>query len=424
MARRPEKARVTRVSPRTQATTPADPGASDTAGSRLDLPDQEKRVIERETALVTRERLVVERETALATHERHLSNREVTLLESERDIVRRENSLATREHELTAMARKLDERDEDLAIREAAADEALSLANDSLTATPTAEENADLPQFEGPDMELPKSSAEAALAVMREESEKRRTEEVKLVQEEARQLLTLTREVPALAPLEARLLKAMEDSMSRTAVISFYNMAVRILVEKRKTETASDERLKTLEAAVYEKQKALDDATGMISTLKEDFARYRNRQKTEQESFVARSNEELLRRVIQVADNFDRAVVAATGATNVAAVISGIEMIQRLFEEFLANEGLVPIKAVGTKFDPRVHEALMDMETSTMPEDTVCEEIQRGYSLGGKVLRPALVKVARAPRVSGVSGTDSGSVPEALCPPSPLESPS
>ncbi len=72
-------------------------------------------------------------------------------------------------------------------------------------------------------------------------------------------------------------------------------------------------------------------------------------------------------------------------------------MIHRQFEDVLAKEGLVPIKAAGLPFDPRVHEALMEVETTDVADDMVYEEVQRGYYLAGKVFRPALVKVARRP---------------------------
>jgi molecular chaperone GrpE len=148
-----------------------------------------------------------------------------------------------------------------------------------------------------------------------------------------------------------------------------------------------------------EKEKALVDANAAVTSLQEDFERHRNRSRNEQEGMTVRANEELLRRVVPISDNFARALAASETATNVEAVLSGVKKIYRLFDDVLSQEGLVPIKAEkGDAFNPKVHEALMEIETIEVADDAIYEVVQRGYMLGGKVFRPALVKVAREPR--------------------------
>lgn len=361
-------------------------------------------LVGRESDMAGREQRMAEREAAVAIREERLVLREAAVIASERDLQGRREASTARERDLHSRTRQLDARDEELAIREAAVDEAMSLASETIDTRPAASLLSEAEEFlEGPDMSAPAlSAAEVELEGMRQAEEQRRkveeqraAEEQRRVLDEAEQLLLLTRQIPALALLEPRVQKAMAASLNFTVITAFYNMAVRSLADPGRGETG--ERAEKLQATLEERQKALDDANGLIASLKEDFARYRNRTKTEQETFVARANEELLRKIVPVADNFDRALSAAAGASNVDAVLSGVKLIQRQFEDFLAQEGLVPIKATGLPFDPRVHEALMEVETAEVPDDTVYEEIQRGYYLGGKVFRPALVKVARTP---------------------------
>lgn len=381
-------------------------------------------LVAREQSAAEREKSVAEREAAMATRESRVAAREHALLESERDfgkrgeeINRRERDLETRARALDAKASALDARDEEMGIREAAIDEAMSLATEGLQAPRTVEGDDEV-LFEGPDLAAapqpappaPRASAagepdiaadEARLRAVREaldearkQAEQQAAEEHRRLVEEGENFLVLARTIPVLEAFVPRVQKAMSGSLNATVLLAFYNMAVRQLAE-RLNAAPSEERMAALEVAVAERQKALDDANARITTLKEDFDRHRTRVKNEQEAFATRANEELLRRIVPAVDNFERALTAAAGAANVEAILSGVKMIQRQFEDILSQEGLVPVKAIGLPFDPRVHEALMEVAAVDVADETVVEEIQRGYHLGGKLFRPALVKVAR-----------------------------
>lgn len=135
--------------------------------------------------------------------------------------------------------------------------------------------------------------------------------------------------------------------------------------------------------------------------LQADFDNFRKRYRKEKEDLVKFAVEELISRLLPVLDNFERALSQDAGKDS-AAFISGVEMIYRQLMQVLEQEGLQPIPTVGEIFDPQKHEAVMRVESDENPENTVVEELQRGFTLHGKVIRPAMVKVAIAVSDSNV----------------------
>lgn len=106
---------------------------------------------------------------------------------------------------------------------------------------------------------------------------------------------------------------------------------------------------------------------------------------------------ELVKSLLPVLDNFDRALLAAEKTRNFDALLEGVRSTQRLLEDALQKVGLTPIASVGQTFDPRFHEAIGAAEPGELPPHTVAEEVQRGYMLHDRVLRPALVRVVQEP---------------------------
>lgn len=127
--------------------------------------------------------------------------------------------------------------------------------------------------------------------------------------------------------------------------------------------------------------------------LRADFDNYKRRTRQELLQAANSGKEELLLQLLPVLDNLERALQTAGEPDKWR---SGVEMIFRQFLEVLLEAGLKPITAVGEAFDPNLHEALL-REPSEQPENTVLEEIKKGYLFGEKTLRPSLVKVAAAP---------------------------
>jgi molecular chaperone GrpE len=125
-----------------------------------------------------------------------------------------------------------------------------------------------------------------------------------------------------------------------------------------------------------------------------DFQNYRRRTEQEREQSLGLASELLLRKLLPIADDLRRAFDNVPDHLRDDAWVSGLRLVERKFEQLLESEGMEAIPAQGEPFDPRWHEAIAHEETTTAPDGHVIEELQRGYRLRDRVLRPALVKVA------------------------------
>jgi molecular chaperone GrpE len=128
-----------------------------------------------------------------------------------------------------------------------------------------------------------------------------------------------------------------------------------------------------------------------------DFDNYKKRARREQQDGERRAREDMLRDLLPVFDNLSRAIQHAESASDVKSLADGISMVMRQFEDTLGKLGVERIKSVGEGFDPAVHEAIQQLETSEHAPGTVAAELQAGYRTGDRVVRPALVVVAKAP---------------------------
>jgi molecular chaperone GrpE len=124
-----------------------------------------------------------------------------------------------------------------------------------------------------------------------------------------------------------------------------------------------------------------------------DNARKRMRQQSEETVRLQREN--LLRDLLPIVDNLERAVAAARGGGNGKPIVEGVEMVLRSMLDFLRGHGVTQLSVVGEPFDPQRHEAIAQVESSQHPPNTVLEEHHRGYLIGDRMLRPARVSVAK-----------------------------
>lgn len=123
----------------------------------------------------------------------------------------------------------------------------------------------------------------------------------------------------------------------------------------------------------------------------------RKRVEKEKREYIDFATQDLIYELIQVVDNFDRALASGRDEDREDPFRRGVEMIRRQLKEVLAGQGLEEINAVGEKFDPFLHEAVEQVVSDDTPENTVVEEVLRGYILKGRLLRPSAVKVAGPP---------------------------
>ena len=130
-----------------------------------------------------------------------------------------------------------------------------------------------------------------------------------------------------------------------------------------------------------------------------DLENFKKRAAREKDDTRRFANENLLQKLIPVLDNFDMALAATQNsqAGNVQSLQAGINMIHQQLKSALADSGLEEIDATGKTFDPNLHEAVSQQETTDVPEGQVVQQMRKGYRLRDRLLRPATVVVAKAP---------------------------
>jgi molecular chaperone GrpE len=141
-----------------------------------------------------------------------------------------------------------------------------------------------------------------------------------------------------------------------------------------------------------------------IAELKDKYLRaladtdnIRKRMRQQSEDAIRLQRESLLRDLLPITDNLERAVEAARGGGNGKPIVEGVEMVLRSLLDFLRTNGVIPRESLGQPFDPQFHEAVDHVESGQHQPNTVISEFHRGYQVGERVLRPARVVVAKAP---------------------------
>lgn len=151
-------------------------------------------------------------------------------------------------------------------------------------------------------------------------------------------------------------------------------------------------------AAADEWQKKHDEVKEKLLWMTADFENYKKRALKDKEDHLKFSQVGLLQEILVVADNLERALAALPAGDNDKGLLSlkqGVDLTLKQFNSILAKYNVTKIKAKGEKFDPRMHEVMFQEETSEFPDGTVLDELQSGYLLHDRVLRPAMVKIAK-----------------------------
>jgi molecular chaperone GrpE len=161
-------------------------------------------------------------------------------------------------------------------------------------------------------------------------------------------------------------------------------------------EATLEERLASLAAE-------RDETKDRMLRIAAEFENWKKRARKEQTDAVAQAREDVLKSMLEVIDNLERATGAqatANGAVDGAAVLKGVSLVLRLFQQKLERYEVRPFEAKGQAFDPRVHEAISRIESAEVPAGSVAVELQKGYKVGERLLRPALVSVSSGPKSS------------------------
>ncbi len=170
-----------------------------------------------------------------------------------------------------------------------------------------------------------------------------------------------------------------------------------IVDEKIENEEPTEKEDNQSETSELDKLKAdYDKLNNQYIRLAADFDNYRKRQAQERESLLKYGAEDTLKKLIEVLDNFDRGEKAIADVEDCEKVKESFNLVHKQLNDALAKVGLEVIECEGKEFDPNYHEAVMQTPTSEHPEHTIIAELQKGYKLGDRVLRPSLVNVATA----------------------------
>ena len=177
-------------------------------------------------------------------------------------------------------------------------------------------------------------------------------------------------------------------------------------------EPAPSRQTGMLEAKIAELEAALAESRDRHLRLAADFDNLKKRSRQEQFETIQHASAELINRLLPGLDDLQKALEHRPEGID-EAWLKGVELSVRKLEEALRAHGLEPINAVGAAFDPKLHEAIGHQESSEHPEDTVVTELRRGYRIRDRVVRPALVKVARAPETGEAAPKMGRDRPEA-----------
>jgi molecular chaperone GrpE len=166
--------------------------------------------------------------------------------------------------------------------------------------------------------------------------------------------------------------------------------------ETDEQQTASSQQPAAERVSEAEKLRAERDAlVDRLARMQAEFDNARKRAAKEQQDYRDYALVDAIKAIIPVLDSFDRALQTSPEKSEFHA---GVELIQKQLQDALAKIGVRPISARGEPFDPRYHEAIEMVDTDAVPDHHVIEELQSGYKLKDRLLRPAMVKVARNPK--------------------------
>ena len=174
------------------------------------------------------------------------------------------------------------------------------------------------------------------------------------------------------------------------------------LEEHKKKKKKED--VEGLKAALADKEKELGEKETSIQELKErllyqqaDFENFKKLKVKEKVDLLRYGNETLVKELLPVIDNLERAIEHATNTEGSTTIIEGVELTLSGFLKALEKFGVTRVEALQTTFDPNLHEAVLAEETNDAEPGTVVKEFQKGYVMDGRLLRPSMVSVAKKP---------------------------
>lgn len=167
--------------------------------------------------------------------------------------------------------------------------------------------------------------------------------------------------------------------------------------EDHKKKKKKDEVVEELQQALEEKEELLKELNNKFLYLQADFENFKKIKAKEKQDLLKFGNEVLIKELIPVIDNLERAIDHAGKSEEAKGIVEGIQITLNEFLKVLERSGVERIDAMGKKFDPNFHEALFQEDREDMEPDMVTSVILKGYTLNGRLLRPSRVSVSKKP---------------------------
>ncbi|AMQ74837.1 MULTISPECIES: nucleotide exchange factor GrpE [Bacillus amyloliquefaciens group] len=161
--------------------------------------------------------------------------------------------------------------------------------------------------------------------------------------------------------------------------------------QEQHEETAGQEE--ALQHQIDELQGLLDEKENKLLRVQADFENYKRRSRLEMEAAQKYRSQNVVTEILPALDNFERALQVEAESEQTKSLLQGMEMVRRQLMDALEKEGVEAIEAVGQEFDPNLHQAVMQVEDENFGSNIVIEELQKGYKLKDRVIRPSMVKV-------------------------------
>ncbi len=172
-------------------------------------------------------------------------------------------------------------------------------------------------------------------------------------------------------------------------------------------EAEQEVTVEVVEPELEPEQTELQKAQEQVNVAQDQYLRtladmdnLRKRTQREKEELAKFANENILRDILPVVDNLERALEHAEQAHSSEGLLEGVQMTLDQFAQVLKKFGVEPVESIGRPFDPALHQAMGQVETTDCPSNSVAQEMQRGYVLNERLLRPAMVMIAKPPEVS------------------------
>jgi len=165
--------------------------------------------------------------------------------------------------------------------------------------------------------------------------------------------------------------------------------------EEEAGEVTEEPEDRDLAKMLAEREQEIQQLNDRLLRLAADFENTRKRLEREKSESISYANESLLRELLPVIDNLERAVEHGESESDFQGLLDGVRMTLKGFLTVIAKFGCAPFDSIGKPFDPNYHEALMQQESPDHPEKTILQELQKGYTLNERLLRPASVVVSK-----------------------------